>query len=175
MQRQKKKFTQKQIRNRRAKNVTPAEHAIIKKQAAACMRELSKAEYELPELSRWPMKVQTKHRGQSSYGGDSGITIDVRILRRGLRRFTEYRSIGKHPAIGDIPDADPEVCMFALVAHEVAHYVQHRYLDCRGVYERAHGRGWQTLYRRLRTALVNPLVEKPLTDQGSGVKIGSNL
>lgn len=158
-----KAFTLRQLTKTRARNVAPAEHKRVWQFAGQCMRELSKAEYELPALVL-PMHVTTKHRGQRSNGGAAGITIDVWHIRRGARHFNEYRRFAGERIIGSIT-GEPWALMEAVVAHEVAHHVQFAYArrmrpSWRADMRKPHGVGFRRLYANLRRALINHRVEQ---------------
>lgn len=152
------KFTVKQIRNTRGKNVTPAEHKLVVKFAGQCMRELDKAKYELPEFDGI-LRVNTKNSGQRSHGGGDGITIDIGSYRKRLMLQREYKSYELDTLIGKFY-GPTEYCLLCLVAHEVAHHVQRRYANdmrddwCKQM-QAPHGEGFKKLYRWLRVALVN--------------------
>lgn len=144
----------------RGKNVLIQERDHVVAFAARCMRELSKAKYELPPLDK-EMLVHVKHKGQRSYGGYEGITIDVRHLRGHLTTLREYKAIAEHPVIGELKGISPWLVLDAVTAHEVAHHVQQRYAMLmrpawRDQMEKAHGQGWQRIYGHLRRALINP-------------------
>lgn len=146
------------IISKRGPRVTPDEHRLIVKQARACLRELSKVAYELPPMTR-PLTVQTKQTSGRCTGGRNRIVIDVWWLRESGGNLTEYRSIGNSRVIGNF-HADPEVVMFAIVAHEVAHHVHRAYSSCAPWYSdsKPHGPTWRYIYSWLRRELVNPLV-----------------
>jgi hypothetical protein len=161
--------------NGRGANVTAAEHALVVKFAKRCLREICKKEHEIG--ARWNkdnqisyadavtrLRIKTKCRGQRSYGGDREISIDVSGYRLGRRRHREYRAFQDDPVIGNLFADNPEVALFAEVAHEVAHHVQMRYGHTTRylwkTYRKAHGEAFQTIYRELRRALVNPLIEE---------------
>jgi len=161
--------------NGRGANVTAAEHALVVKFAKRCLREICKKEYEIgamfneenricyAEAVTW-LEVKTKCRGQRSYGGDREIIIDVSGYRAGRCRHWEYRAFRDDPVIGNLVADNPEVALFAEVAHEVAHHVQMRYgrstRYLAKTYQKPHGEAFQTIYRELRRALVNPLIEE---------------
>jgi hypothetical protein len=144
-------------------NVTKAEAKMVRKMADLCLRELAKAEHEIPatytQMKRM-CSVHVKHRGQASYGGAKGITIDLWSLRRGTSQMSEYKAFAGDPVIGSMDCGDVENRLLCVVAHEVAHHVQHhwgprtRWLKTK--YRKAHGEGWRDLYRILRSRLVNP-------------------
>jgi len=154
-------FSKSQVRNKRGSNVTPEEHQLVVKMALACLRELTKAEYELPEFNGKVM-IQTKCRGQRSYGGRHGISIDISLFRLGGVFLNEYKSYEKCEVIGSAKCDTPETRLLGVVAHEIAHYVQYRYLPSsrlRGVYRKPHGDGFKAIYAYLRRALINEFVE----------------
>jgi hypothetical protein len=169
-----KKFNQNQIISRRGHNVPADVHKLVVKMAARCMRELSKKDYELPELTR-SIEVATKKSGQASYGGRHGICIDVGDFIRGSKFVWEYAAIREDAVIGRVRDAgSAENMLFALVAHEVAHHVQRAYAmrmayECgkpewEAMMRKPHGKGWQMIYRWLRRELVNPAIAAALKE-----------
>lgn len=154
-------FSKSQVRNKRGKNVTPEEHRLVVKMALACLRELTKAEYELPAFNG-TVTIQTKCRGQRSYGGWSGISIDISLFRLGGVFLNEYKSYQQCKVIGSAKCDTPEIRLLGVVAHEIAHHVQYRYLPSsrlKGVYRRPHGGGFRAVYGYLRRALINDFVE----------------
>ena len=169
-----KKFNQNQIISRRGHNVPADVHKLVVKMAARCMRELSKKDYELPELTDC-IEVVTKKSGQCSHAGSRGITIDVSDYMRGFDRLWEYKAIAKDPVIGAVPLAGHrDNVLFAVVAHEVAHHVQTAYAmrmayECgkpewEAMMQKPHGKGWQMIYRWLRRELVNPAIAAALKE-----------
>lgn len=144
-------------------NVTKAEAKMVRKMVDLCLRELARAEHEIPatytQMKRL-CSVHVKYRGQASYGGSRGVSIDIGMLRTGKSFMWEYALIAKDPVIGAMECGDAETHLFGLVAHEVAHHVQSywgprtRWLKAK--YRKAHGEGWRDLYRILRSRLVNP-------------------
>ena len=163
------KFNQNQIISRRGHNVPADVHKLVVKMAARCMRELSKKDYELPELTL-SMEVVTKKSGQCSHAGARGITIDVSEYMRGCDRLWEYKAIANDPVIGAVALAGHrDNVLFALVAHEVAHHVQSRYaIDMNRAWrekmKKPHGDGWRMIYRWLRRELVNPAIAAALKE-----------
>lgn len=144
-------------------NVTKAEAKMVRKMADLCLRELAKAEHEIPatytEMKR-ECHVHVKHRGQCSNGGAKGITIDLWSLRKGRSWMNEYPAYSDDPVIGDMECGDVENRLLCVVAHEVAHHVQYqwgprtRWLKAK--YRKPHGEGFRDIYRILRSRLVNP-------------------
>ena len=151
-------FAKSQVRNKRGKNVTPTEHKMVVNMALHCLRELSKAEYELPKFQS-KIIVQTKCRGQRSYGGAFGITIDLSRYRKGDVYLNEYKSYQDCNIIGSAKCDNPETMLLAIVAHEIAHHVQHRYCLHKFGFAKPHGDGFKRLYGYLRRALINQSVE----------------
>ena len=169
-----KKFNQNQIISRRGNNVPADVHKLVVKMAARCMRELSKKDYELPELTR-SIEVRTKKSGQCSHAGSRGITVDITNYMNGHDRYQEYASIAKDPVIGSIFLAGHrDNVLFAVVAHEVAHHVQSAYamrmayecgkFEWEAMMQKPHGKGWQMIYRWLRRELVNPAIAAALKE-----------
>lgn len=163
-----KKFNQNQIISRRGHNVPADVHKLVVKMAARCMRELSKKDYELPELTG-SIVVRTKKSSQRSNGGRRGICIDVARYMAGKKYIHEYAAIRSDAIIGGVADAgSAENALFSVVAHEVAHHVQRRYamamayeckkFDWEAMMQKPHGKGWQMIYRWLRRELVNPAI-----------------
>lgn len=101
-----------------------------------------------------------------SYLDDDWVRYD-RDKERYFQRspyICEYKAFKDHPIIGSVRNCDLESVLRYTVAHEVAHYVQYewgpktRYL--KDTYEQSHGKGFQTIYRYLRQAVVNPKIIK---------------
>ena len=144
-------------------NVTAAEAKLVRKMADRCLRELAKAEHEIPasyEMMKACCGVHVKYRGQCSNGGAKGITIDLWCLRKDSSRMTEYSAYASDAVIGSMDCVDPNHHLMCIVAHEVAHHVQYRWgprtrwLESK--YKKPHGEGFRDLYRILRSRLVNP-------------------
>lgn len=163
-----KKFNQKQIVSRRGHNVPADVHKLVVKMACRCMRELSKKDYELPEMTG-SIVVRTKKSSQRSNGGRHGICIDVARYMAGKKYIHEYAAIRSDAVIGGVADAGcAENALFSVVAHEVAHHVQRRYhremsLAWREKMHKPHGDGWRMIYRWLRRELVNPQINSTLS------------
>jgi len=158
----------------KAENVTTAEKNLVIKYTKMCLREMAKKEHELGKSYQELLNsiaVNVKHRGQRSYGGSWGICIDVLYLRRKRIRLNEYTAYYKDPVIGSVDDITPELVLLGVVAHEVAHHIQHR---CgpytrwlKKIYRKPHGEGFQAIYRILRSRVVNPLIEQERLDQAA--------
>ncbi|WP_156820699.1 ImmA/IrrE family metallo-endopeptidase [Thioalkalivibrio thiocyanodenitrificans] len=77
--------------------------------------------------------------------------------------YSEYKAISRSPRIGSIPLAAPHICVLTVLAHEIAHWVQHaprirhNFLSSRDLMV-PHGFGWRYIYGLLRTEFVNPLI-----------------
>ena len=167
------------MRSHKGPNVTTAERDLVIKWTKRCLRELAKKEHELVDFHLRPqtaaslqatLMVNVKARNQRSNGGRNQITIDVRdAYWRGRNgKFGEYKAYASDPVIGDIAISDQEQGIAIIVAHEVAHHIQRRY----GPYTRwlkktcakPHGRGFQDIYRILRSKVVNPFIEDCLSE-----------
>lgn len=81
---------------------------------------------------------------------------------RNARSYHEYKSFTNHPVYGSIHYATPQLCIFALLSHETAHWAQrsqrvkHQLFGQQDL-RNPHGWGWKQLYRHVRESLVNPL------------------
>jgi hypothetical protein len=168
------KFNQNQIISRRGHNVPADVHKLVVKMAARCMRELSKKDYELPELTG-SIIVRTKKSSQRSNGGRHGICIEVARYMAGEDCIYEYAAIRSDAVIGSVANAgSAENALFSVVAHEVAHHVQRAYAmrmayECgkpewEAMMQKPHGKGWQMIYRWLRRELVNPAIAAALKE-----------
>lgn len=144
-------------------NVTKAEAKMIRKMTDLCLRELAKAQHEIPatydEMKR-ACHVHVKYRGQCCNGGGRGITIDLWSLRKGESWMSEYSAFSEDPVIGSMDCGDVETRLLCVVAHEVAHHVQRlwgprtRWLKAK--HHKPHGEGFRDIYRILRSRVVNP-------------------
>ena len=167
------------MRSHKGPNVTTAERNLVIKWTKRCLRELAKKEHELVDFHLRPqtaaslqatLMVNVKARNQRSNGGGNQITIDVRDAwcrgRNGW--FGEYKAYASDPVIGDIAISDQEQGIAIIVAHEVAHHVQYRYGPytrwLKKSYRKPHGRGFQDIYRILRSKVVNPFIEDCLSE-----------
>jgi len=154
------------MRVSKAENVKTHEQGLVIKYTKLCLREMAKKEHELGKSYQELLNsiaVNVKHRGQRSYGGSWGICIDVLYLRRKRIRLNEYTAYYKDPVIGSVDDITPELVLLGVVAHEVAHHIQYR---CgpwtrwlKKTYRKPHGEGFQSIYRILRSRVVNPRIE----------------
>jgi hypothetical protein len=160
----------------KSKNVTTAEKNLVVRYTKLCLREIAKKKYELrsrhgevtlAELQS-QCQVSVKFKGQKSYGGSKGITIDIYPLRWNRTSFVEYPAFDKDKIIGGSEacglSPTPEDGVLRIVAHEVAHFVQ-RYCGphtrwLKDKYRKPHGHGFQAIYRRLRAEVVNPRIAK---------------
>ena len=162
------------MRSHKGPNVTTAERDLVIKWTKRCLKELAKKEHELVDFHLRPqtaaslqatLMVNVKARNQRSNGGRNQITIDVRdAWCRGRNgKFGEYKAYASDPVIGDIAISDQEQGIAIIVAHEVAHHVQYRYGPytrwLKKSYRKPHGRGFQDIYRILRSKVINPFIE----------------
>lgn len=167
------------MRSHKGPNVTAPERDLVVKWTKRCLRELAKKEHELVDFHLRPqtaaslqatLMVNVKARNQRSNGGRNQITIDVRdAWCRGRNgKFGEYKAYASDPVIGDIAISDQEQGIAIIVAHEVAHHVQYRYGPytrwLKKSYRKPHGRGFQDIYRILRSKVINPFVEDCLSE-----------
>lgn len=72
--------------------------------------------------------------------------------------FDEYYRIKADPEIGSFVPTNKDHFIKAIVAHEVAHFLQHNVNHLTNIetslnFKRPHGNGWQYLYRLLRRSL----------------------
>lgn len=102
---------------------------------------------------RWHTKV--------SWGGMRGITISPGYLYQSRSDFfgfvfSEYSHIRENPVTGNFTSLNRLNHVKALVAHELAHFLQ-RHAEKAALphlnYRRAHGDGWQYIYGVLRADL----------------------
>jgi hypothetical protein len=177
------------IRSKKGKDVSSAMHRLVISMTKKCLREICKKEHEvmyadecaimgLPSethrrlttnIAYQFIKVETRCRSRHSYGGEDGIIIDVSPYQYAIdhctpeewseMRFTEYPAFKNDPRIGSIFCDNPEICLLALVAHEVAHHVQYRYgpytRHLKKKYQKPHGEGFRYIYGLLRSRLIN--------------------
>lgn len=163
----------------RGLNVAEESHELVLNYAWRCVKELSKKEYELGCKS-FIFHIKTTASGQRSHYKKgtktspfySGIHIDVKDFQDGLTEMHEYRSFKKDKRICRIDYAKPSTCLFAVVAHEIAHLVQFskaykvpRYMYN---YKKSHGTCFKDIYRYLRVALINPLIERDCNNRTLG-------
>jgi len=126
-------------------------------------------------------RVRVKCRNERSYYcGSYGITIDLSCLRQGTFllkfrncgafHFSEYDAYDDDPVIGGSEACGltytPKGHLLMTVAHEVSHFLQYR---CgphtrwlRDTYRKPHGHGFQSIYRKLRSQVVNPTMRRPV-------------
>ncbi|MCU6593593.1 hypothetical protein [Klebsiella pneumoniae] len=105
--------------------------------------------------------VKTRWHTKSSWGGRKGITISPGYLYNTSSdffgfAFREYRHVSKSPLIGDFISLNRLNHVKALVAHELAHFLQRNteYASVPALdYRRSHGEGWQYLYTVTRADL----------------------
>lgn len=151
-------------------NVTKSEAELVKHFVNLCLKEISKAEHEIMLGSKRAtltalrnFNIDIKAKSQRSYGGAARISIDVMNLRKGKTFLHEYKAYADDPVIGAVETFDPELVLLGVVAHEIAHYIQHRtgvYTSwLKRTYKKPHGEGFQAIYRILRSRVVNPLIE----------------
>lgn len=139
----------------------------VRNYAQACLDE-----FQRRTPGDWSWKTNAQEMGRPRISWDPsrcasyGSRKDISIAINGVLNlespynlfspilFDEYDHIRKDPEIGRLYSMDWHPRMAALVAHEVAHYI-----DLNGRFENtpdqtAHGESWQRIYRQLRTTLV---------------------
>lgn len=152
---------------------------IVHETVRHCCRVARRKEFELGLPSDWKPTVKiswSENRSRSRggkgsrglYGGHGGISIVLahKVPKNGLGggTFREYSHIEKEPVIGAFTTLDWRNTVRAVVAHEVAHAIQHwlRWYgkgNRRSDYDTPHGAGWQRLYALLRHEVVNPYLK----------------
>ena len=141
---------------------------LVQKYAKQCMRHLMKKEYELdiPKGAQHSVPIEVFNgngRGRST-GGNTGISININSGHFIYDVFREYAAFNADPVIGKIPCVTWKDMLFVIVAHEISHYVQYRFLRrlerYKGKWQKPHGYGFQSVYRYLRRDLVNPLITR---------------
>lgn len=145
---------------------------------AACDKMVPHIREKLGDSNWTPLvSISYDYRRQRSYGGvkptRTGKYIPFMtlacfpLLENGTGEYNEYPSFASDREIGNLPVGCPrEQCIWALVAHELAHCVQWS-LICNllkrkqvryahgGVTDRGHGALWREVYRDLRINFVN--------------------
>lgn len=116
----------------------------------------------------WSMSRAASRGGVRNKRGWVSLAISNLKDEVGVYLFTEYFHIGDSPQIGSC-HGGWRIYLAALVAHEVAHAAQHASLPgyaahpvglkefSVGDMKKAHGFGWQEIYRYLRVNWVNKL------------------
>jgi len=130
-----------------------------------CLRHLSKKEYGIVKNYRDAKAdarniLEVYNQPIRSRAGAYRIMLCVNNFGLNLGSFHEYKSFKDHPTIGSLKGVSKEKALFALVAHEVSHHVQYKFLkyDSRykHMYSKPHGKGFKLIYNILRRDLVNP-------------------
>lgn len=130
-----------------------------------CLRHLSKKDYgiikDYPSAKAHARQVLEVYDTEvRSCAGANRIMLCTSHWGIKKGSFAEYDSFKSHPTIGSLKGVGYEKALFALVAHEVSHHVQYKYLrlDSRykHVYKKPHGDGFKLIYNILRRDLVNP-------------------
>lgn len=143
--------------------------SLIIHQVKSCVKELMKKKYEL-NMNREAVTEAVKsiviHQGTHTCGGTNIIKIGATTMQdfTGFTHFNEYASFNNDSEIGRIEYGTFEALLFLVVAHEVSHHIQHRYLPkvarFKGKHRKPHGDGFKWVYRQLRRELVNPFVHE---------------
>lgn len=73
--------------------------------------------------------------------------------------YHEYKSFVNDPIIGKTKLNCFEDILFVIVAHEVSHHVQRKWIDVRdGFRSKPHGDVFKNIYRELRKNIINPMI-----------------
>lgn len=141
--------------------------SLIIGQVESCVKELMKKKYEL-NMDQCAVSKAVEsiviHQGKRTCGGKSIIKIGATTMQdfTGFTHFNEYASYNNDPVIGRIEFNTFEELLFLVVAHEVSHHIQQRYLPkvtrFKESYRKPHGDGFKWVYRQLRRELVNPFI-----------------
>ena len=143
--------------------ITKQEADLVELYAKKCVKHLMKKKYELGipagAQHRIPISIR-KRRNSPSRGGASGIDINLGYWQIGNRYHTEYKAFNEDKTIGKIDVGGlTENHILVSVAHEIAHYVQYRYAHkvprFKGKWQKPHGDAFRTIYRYLRSDLIN--------------------
>jgi hypothetical protein len=133
-------------------DIAVKEKQLVVKWIKRCLREITKAAYELPvdyPTARSDIRITIK----------GGVTIDIVPFRKQHTHVLEYPAFAKDRVIGSRDNVPAEIALAATVAHEISHFVQYRYgPDTRWLqrkYRKPHGEGFQDIYRILRSRVVN--------------------
>ena len=132
-----------------------------------CLSLLKNSDYEMNITTKdihqaiEKLSVVDTPKGRSC-AGTFGILINVGSWWGKQGHFPEYASFAKDPVIGSLRSVTPDLALLALVAHEVAHYVQFRIAPNAprakvrfSDYRKPHGNTFKHIYRHLRRDLVN--------------------
>lgn len=167
------------MHNRTADDNVPAHYVdLIFQQVDMCLREITKKEHELMlqvgdenipvsyKAAKGSCRVHVTKRGGVSTGGFHGIKIDISQHDFPYAFLSEYKRIANDPVIGSTDVIGPQLTLFCIVAHEVAHHIQRKYAPMTRIYRngdfKPHGQVWQDIYRILRSRVVNPLINEEL-------------
>lgn len=155
---------------RASANIAAKEKQLVVKWIKRCLREITKAAYELPvdyPTARNDIAVTIKGAGHRSSACAKGITIDIVPFRKQQTHVLEYPAFAADKVIGSRANVSAEIVLAATVAHEISHFVQYRYgPDTRWLqrrYRKPHGEGFQDIYRILRSRVVNAHAESSAT------------
>jgi hypothetical protein len=164
------------VKCNRAKTVTTLERNIVLKMIKQCMTELNRPKHEIAQSGTkfskpFDLEIRDQSSGNSGHANEECIMINIHNFKKGNTRLWEYAAYISDPVIGGREEgATPESVLLALVAHEVAHHVQYAYAPMSRVYKKsyrkAHGHGFQDIYRILRANVVNPKLDaKKITEE----------
>lgn len=101
------------------------------------------------------------HSQYRSWGGLDYISISDRHdskPRKRVYEYIEYKSFCNDPVIGSVKGTS-EVCISAVVAHELSHWIHHNLIKETGTPKKGdnapHGKIWKSIYADLRQRFVN--------------------
>jgi len=153
-------------------NIPREKEKIVEDMVKLCVRHLRKKKYELNlpksavDNAVKCLKVYARRNGRS-WAGHNMIKINVLCWQFGNSEWSEYSRFNMDPVIGRITVTDNRDILLCLVAHEVSHFIQFTYYNWFPEYmkrkqdkDRGHGECFRTIYRYLRSDLVNPIINQ---------------
>lgn len=142
----------------------------VERMVKQCLRLLRHKDYELNITTKdiqdatKNLTVVSEPRGKSCASANA-IIINSGSWWRKYGTHVEYKNFENDPVIGTIRGVAPDHALMALVAHEVAHYVQFRFAPRApnairrfADWRKPHGNTFKHIYRHLRRDLVNPMI-----------------
>lgn len=125
--------------------------------AVAVFQERLPGDWKLNRRTPPVLRLSWDPHRRASWGGPRSVSLMLaEVYRIDLFggyfpiHFEEYAHIRNKPDIGSFHSDDWRDILAALVAHEVAHFLQCHVVAPWVDMERAHGSGWQLIYRILR-------------------------
>lgn len=156
-----------------AASVTKDEAKKVERMVHKCLRLLARKDYYLgfdytaaKKHASYCLRVFRRTNGRSNAGANN-ISINMSCWQFGNNAWKEYARLNNDPTIGSIRVGSDDDILMILVAHEVAHYVQRRYVPSlrtarhvRALDDKPHGERFKYVYRILRRDLVNPAINE---------------